>query len=151
MTRSAASSPKRLAAVPRSGAGLAARYALFALIATATNILVQAAVSRAYLGPYDFWVALAAGTAAGIIPKYLLDKRWIFGDASGGMRRHAGKFGLYTLTAVVTTVLFWAVEFAFDRLGGGPSSRYAGAVIGLAIGYFAKYRLDLKFVFGVNR
>lgn len=151
MTRLPAPPSKWLAAVPHSGTSLALRYALFALIATAANILTQAEVSATYRGPYDFWLALACGTAAGIIPKYLLDTRWIFGDRSTGVGPHARKFALYTLMALATTLLFWAVEFAFDRVGGGPSWRYLGAVVGLAIGYFAKYRLDLKFVFGRDR
>jgi putative flippase GtrA len=150
MTRSAAPPSKWLAAVPHSGASLALRYALFAAVATAANIAVQAAVAAAYRGPLAFWLALACGTAAGIAPKYALDKRWIFADPARGLGRHARKFALYTLMAAATTLLFWAVEFAFDRLGGAPW-RYVGAVVGLAAGYFAKYRLDLKFVFGDRR
>jgi putative flippase GtrA len=151
MTWQPAPPPSRwLAAVPHSGTSLALRYSLFAAIATGTNILTQAAVATVWRGPLAFWVALAAGTVAGIVPKYLLDKRFIFGDRSAGILPHARKFVLYTLMAVVTTALFWMIEFAFDRIGG-QGWRYAGAVVGLAIGYFAKYRLDLRFVFGGER
>jgi putative flippase GtrA len=48
---------------------------------------------------------------------------------------------------VVTTAVFWGFEFGFDHLFGTREMRYAGGVIGLAIGYVAKYQLDKRFVF----
>jgi putative flippase GtrA len=143
--------PKLHAAMPRSGASLAVRYALFAGIATGINVAVQALVSALYHGPFQFWIVLLCGTAAGIGPKYLLDKRWIFADSSAGMIRHARKFTLYQLTAVATTLLFWLIEFGFDRVGGDEYWRYVGAVIGLAAGYWTKYHLDRRYVFGAVR
>lgn len=94
---------------------------------------------------------MLCGTAAGVSPKYLLDKRWIFADPSAGIVRHARKFTLYVVTAVVTTLLFWATEFAFDRVGSGTYWRYVGAVIGLAAGYWTKYHLDRRYIFGVDK
>ena len=150
MARSAARASRWFEPLPHSPASLALRYALFALAAMTANIVVQALAAAAYRGPLALWAALACGTVAGILPKYHLDKRWIFGDRATGASTHAEKFTRYTLTAVGTTLLFWATEFAFDRLGGG-AWRYAGAALGLAIGYFAKYRLDQRFVFARAR
>ena len=48
---------------------------------------------------------------------------------------------------VVTTVIFWGVEFGFQAMIGTREMRYLGGVIGLAIGYLAKYRLDKRFVY----
>lgn len=143
--------PKWRTTRPRSGASLAVRYVLFAVVATSINVAVQALVSILYHGPFQLWIALVCGTAATIIPKYLLDKRWIFADPLVGLIHHARKFALYTLTAVVTTLLFWVIEFGFDCIGGGEYWRYAGAVIGLAAGYWTKYHLDRRYVFGAKR
>jgi putative flippase GtrA len=127
---------------------IAARYALFAAIATAINLAVQAIVLAVFDGPYHLAVAILFGTLAGIVPKYLLDKRWIFLDRSSGLDTHTRQFTLYTLLSVVTTVIFWVTETIFDRLGNGGPLHYLGAVIGLAIGYWTKYHLDRRLTFG---
>jgi hypothetical protein len=49
---------------------------------------------------------------------------------------------------VVTTAIFWGFEFGFDRLFQSKDMRYLGGLIGLAIGYWTKYRLDKRYVFG---
>lgn len=133
---------------PIGAVSLAARYALFAAIATAINLLAQFAVLSVYDGPYRLVIAMAVGTAAGILPKYLLDKRWIFQDSSTGLGNHARKLTLYTLLSVATTLIFWATETLFDWLGNGGPSHYVGAVIGLAAGYWIKYHLDRRITFG---
>ncbi|MEM1275567.1 MAG: GtrA family protein [Pseudomonadota bacterium] len=122
-------------------------YALFAVIATAVNLAVQ----RLSLGVYDapglgLTLAIGLGTLAGLVVKYLLDKRWIFADFSTGMRAHTTRFGLYTLMGVVTTAIFWGTEVAF-YLQWGEAMRELGAVIGLTIGYVIKYQLDRRYVF----
>ena len=48
---------------------------------------------------------------------------------------------------VFTTLIFWGFEILFDKLFEHELSKYAGAVIGLSIGYIVKYNLDKKFVF----
>ena len=76
----------------------------------------------------------------------MLDKVWIFYDRSASPVRDLRQFVLYKLLSVVTTVLFWAFEFAFHWLGGGEATRrYLGAVLGL--GYWAKYHLGRRLVF----
>jgi putative flippase GtrA len=129
------------------GVALVLRYAAFAAVATAVNLLVQAVILSLYAGRLHLLLALLAGTIAGLLPKYLLDKRWIFDDRSAGLDTHARKFTLYTLMSLGTTVIFWATEILFDRLGGGGRLHYLGAVIGLAIGYWAKYHLDRRITF----
>ena len=142
-------------ALRRQRAQLASRYVLFALIAGAVNIVAQAATLEmaalvSYDGPFRLTVAMAVGTVAGLLPKYLLDARWIFDARTKGVRGHARNLPLYTLTSVFTTFIFWGFEYLFDALGGGDW-RYVGAVIGLAIGYRVKYTLDRNFVFGSAR
>jgi putative flippase GtrA len=139
----------------RRRARLASRYVLFALIAGAVNIMAQAATLRlaallGYDGPVLLTGAMAVGTVAGLLPKYLLDARWIFGTEKQGARGHARNLPLYTLTSVFTTFIFWGFEYAFEAIGGGDW-RYAGAAVGLAIGYRVKYTLDREFVFGSAR
>lgn len=130
-----------------SGGALALRYAAFAVVATAANLATQ----RLLLGGGDtgprFALAVAAGTLVGLVVKYALDKRWIFADREGGLRAHGRKFTLYTAMGLVTTAIFWGAETAFWLAWRTDLAREAGAVLGLAVGYGAKYRLDRRFVF----
>ena len=126
---------------------LTQRYAAFAAVATALNVAAQCISSTLYTGSYELYAAIAAGTLAGLIAKYALDRRWIFHDRPTSPRGHAVKFTLYSLTGVLTTFIFWGTELVFAEMGDAPWLRYAGAVLGLAVGYTAKYRLDRRFVF----
>lgn len=126
---------------------LAARYVVFAAIATVANIGTQDAAGRLYAGPYTLYAAMAAGTLAGLVVKYILDKRWIFAYRTRGLAHEGWKFIVYTAMGLVTTLIFWGTELAFDAAFGTRGMRYAGAVLGLAVGYWTKYRLDKRFVF----
>jgi len=137
------------AARPR-GLSLVARYAAFAAVASAVNLLVQMAVMAVLQGPYALTAAMAAGTVAGLVPKFLLDKYWIFDDRAPGRARGLRQFILYGLLSVVTTLLFWAFEIAFHWLGDGGPLRYLGAALGLALGYWSKYHLDRRLVFAAR-
>lgn len=124
--------------------GLILRYAGFAVIAVLVNLAVQRGVLGLGLG---FVLALLAGTAAGLVVKYVLDKRWIFDDRSRGAGAHGKKFSLYTLMGAATTAIFWGAETGAWLIWGTETAREVGAVIGLSIGYVVKYRLDRRFVF----
>ncbi len=126
---------------------IALRYAAFAAFATAVNVATQYASATLYTGLHELYVAMAVGTLVGLVAKYILDRRWIFHDRPASPADHAARFTLYSLTGVLTTLVFWGTELAFVALGDAPWLRYAGAVFGLAIGYTAKYRLDRRFVF----
>lgn len=126
---------------------LASRYAAFAAAATAVNVAAQHASAMLYTGRYELYTAMAVGTLAGLAAKYVLDRRWIFHDRPASLRGHSVRFALYSLTGVLTTAIFWGTELAFAALGDALWLRYAGAVLGLAVGYALKYRLDRRFVF----
>lgn len=121
------------------------RYALFAVIATLANLGTQRAVLA--LDPGLFLPALLAGTAVGLVTKYLLDKRWIFYDAVRPLKEEGQLFTLYTVTGIGTTLIFWGSETAFWLVWGTQEMRELGAVIGLTIGYVVKFRLDRRYVF----
>jgi putative flippase GtrA len=126
---------------------LAVRYVLFASTASLVNLLIQFVVLSILAGPDRLLIAMIMGTIAGIVPKYFLDKRWIFRNPSAGFSNHARIFSIYTLLSVVTTLIFWATEALFDWLGHGGPLHYIGAIIGLAVGYWIKYHLDLRITF----
>lgn len=126
------------------------RYGLFAVIATLANLAVQRLVlsAAAPLAPgLSLALAIAAGTIAGLVLKYLLDKRWIFHDLSTGLATHGRKFALYTAMGVVTTCIFWGTETLFWLVWRSDAMREAGAVLGLTVGYVVKYNLDRRYVF----
>lgn len=127
-------------------------YSLFGAISTLVNLISQAFMHRLIppspgsLG-IGYWAALVVGTLTGLVVKYVLDKRWIFFDQSAGIGENGKKFVLYSLMGVITTGIFWGVQTGFFLLWKSREMLYLGAAIGLAIGYFVKYRLDKHFVF----
>lgn len=123
------------------------RYAAFAVLATVVNLATQRAVLLPGTTTLHLAAAMAAGTLAGLVTKYSLDKRWIFRDTGTGLRHHGRRFSRYTATGVVTTCLFWVTEATFWLIWRTEPMRELGAVTGLGIGYLLKYRLDRRFVF----
>ncbi|MFL4997887.1 MAG: GtrA family protein [Microvirga sp.] len=122
------------------------RYVVFAGIATLANLATQEAVVRvAPLSPLA--LSIVMGTATGFILKYLLDKKWVFDDGYSGHRRELQKITLYGVFSVFTTLVFWSFEVVFWVIWRTDFAKYTGAVIGLAIGYAAKFVLDRAFVF----
>jgi hypothetical protein len=122
-------------------------YAILAFIATCANIAAQELALRAYSGRWDVVLSVIAGTGTGLVTKYVLDKKYIFGFRARDVAHDSVTFALYTMTGVATTLVFWGFEFGFDHVFASKAMRYTGGVIGLAIGYFMKYRLDRRFVF----
>lgn len=122
-------------------------YAFLALIATAVNIGAQDLAVRAYQGPFAVLVSMIVGTGAGLVVKYILDKRYIFRFRARNAVHDSQTFMLYTLMGLATTIIFWGFELGFEYLFADKQMRYVGAVIGLSIGYVAKYYLDKRFVF----
>ena len=54
------------------------RYVVFAILATLVNLIIQRCVLWFGDGSAMLALALAAGTATGLLVKYFLDKHWIF-------------------------------------------------------------------------
>jgi putative flippase GtrA len=133
-----------------TGPALALRYAGFAVVATLANLGAQRLVLAGAdpVGPQRLAVAMAVGTIVGLVVKYLLDKRWIFYDATTGARAQGAQFALYSAMGLVTTAIFWATETLFWMVWGTDAAREIGAVLGLSVGYVTKYLLDRRYVFG---
>jgi putative flippase GtrA len=126
---------------------LALRYTACAVVATLINLATQWISFRVYRGMGELIIGIIAGTAMGLVSKYLLDKFWIFDDRSLGLAENLHKFGHYSLTGALTTAIFWSTETAFALVGDHEAMRYLGAAIGLSIGYLTKFHLDQRFVF----
>jgi len=126
---------------------LTIKYSFFAVIATLTNLAAQEVSVQLYTGIYSLYLAMLAGTFAGLVCKYLLDKHYIFGFKTNSAHENMRKFLIYGLTGVVTTILFWSFELSFEFWFDTKQARYLGAIIGLSIGYVVKYHLDKRYVF----
>ncbi len=133
---------------------LATKYALFAGISIAGNLLVQRLCFFVYetgvitlFIEYTIYIALFFGTGVGLVIKYILDKFFIFYYQVESKKEDFIKFMLYTLMGVFTTVIFWGTELAFNYFFTFDSAKYIGGFIGLVIGYTTKYFLDKNFVF----
>lgn len=123
------------------------RYVSFAVVATVANLATQRIVLMHGESGLHFTAAVGAGTIVGLVIKYVLDKRWIFYDLEAGLKSHSRRFSLYTAMGLFSTLIFWGTEAAFWWLWGTEMMREIGAILGLAVGYVIKYRLDRKFVF----
>jgi putative flippase GtrA len=126
---------------------IAIKYTIFAAISTLFNLLFQHLSFLVHTGFGSLYVAMLFGTLAGLVVKYILDKRFIFYHTPKDKKDDAKKFKLYSLMGVFTTIIFWGTEVAFNTLSQDPNAKYVGAVIGLSIGYVIKYFLDKKYVF----
>ena len=128
---------------------MALLYGLFALLSTAMNLGAQQIALMLLAGRVGdvLHASLLCGTVAGFASKYLLDKHFVFRDRSATGCDEARKLVFSGAFSVATTVIFWGCELGFLRAFGTPSAKYAGAVIGLAIGYAAKFILDRRFTF----
>lgn len=126
---------------------IAIKYSIFAVISTLFNLLFQYFSFQFYAGFGSLYVAMFFGTLAGLVAKYILDKKYIFYHTPKDKKDDAKKFVLYSFMGVFTTIIFWGTEIAFDALFQDSNAKYVGAVIGLSIGYVIKYFLDKKFVF----
>ncbi|MDO9266594.1 MAG: GtrA family protein [Sulfurimonas sp.] len=122
-------------------------YALFALFSTAVNIAFQYLSFLVYSGYLSLYIAMFAGTVAGLVLKYILDKKYIFFHKPKSKKDDGKKFFLYSLMGVFTTFIFWGFEIGFNYMFDNQNAKYIGAVVGLSIGYVVKYFLDKKFVF----
>lgn len=131
----------------RPAMSLVLRYSLFAVIATIVNLLVQELSLWVYSDRFALYVAILAGTLAGLYTKFILDKRYIFRFQTEGLGEHGKHFLLYSFMGVFTTMIFWGMELGFEFLFETKLMRYIGAVLGLSIGYWVKYQLDKRFVF----
>lgn len=125
-------------------------YVAFALIATGINLLTQWLFFELLIGWWVLYVALAFGTVAGLLTKYILDKKWIFNYRAISKSDDLNKFGLYSLMGASTTVIFWGTEMFFFHVLAFEGSQYVGGALGLGIGYIVKYFLDKRFVFKLN-
>lgn len=117
------------------------------MVAIGVNIGTQALAIALYDGPFDIALSMVAGTATGLVAKYLLDKAYIFRYVTRGKAHEARTFLLYTVMGIATTAVFWGTETAFHLIWKTDAMRYVGGVLGLAVGYAAKYALDKRFVF----
>jgi len=123
------------------------KYIIFCAIATLFNLFFQYFSFLLYSDFAALYIAMFVGTLAGLVVKYVLDKKFIFYHQVKGKIDDAKKFMLYSLMGVFTTIIFWGTEITFDAMFQAPNAKYLGAVIGLSIGYVIKYFLDKKFVF----
>jgi len=128
----------------------AIKYAVFAAISTAINLLGQYIGFLIYDGLFSLYFAMLLGTLAGLVSKYILDKKYIFYHQPKSRADDGKKFILYAVTGIFTTIIFWGTEITFDMLFSSHAAKYIGAVIGLSIGYVCKYFLDSHFIFRTN-
>jgi len=124
-------------------------YTMFAVVATLCNLGVQRVILLGGTEPVTLACAMFAGTLVGLTVKFSLDKRWVFGDQTTGFKPQSIQFAFYSFNGIFTTAIFWLSEAGFWLVWQTETMRETGAIIGLIIGYIAKFYLDHRFVFAV--
>jgi putative flippase GtrA len=128
-------------------ASLVSRYTVFALVSMAANLGAQKLSWWIYQDAYGVLLSVCVGTGVGLLVKYALDKAWIFRYEHRSVAHGIETFARYVAMGLATTAIFWAMEFIAQALFHTEAARLTGGALGLAIGYFAKYQLDKRFVF----
>ena len=116
----------------------------------ATNLAAQSFVMYFNNNSRTMLLSMLVGTGIGLVTKYILDKRYIFIFKAENLAHDGRLFLLYSVMGIVTTALFWIIEYGFEWIFATELMRYIGGAIGLIMGYLIKYRLDKQFVF-VNK
>jgi len=122
-------------------------YSLFAVSSIVINIGSQMISIAVYAGPFAIELSILVGTIVGLPLRYYLEKIYIFNFSSKNLSHDGQLFLLYSSMGLITTTVFWVTEYAFYLIFDSDMMRYVGGVIGLVIGFFAKYQLDKKYVF----
>ena len=125
---------------------IATRYILFAILSTLVNLFSQFLTFAILDYEHETYIAIANGTIAGLLVKYLLDKYYIF-NLNVKEYSSSNTFVPYILTSILTTIIFWFTELWFINYIQIPYTEYIGAIVGLSMGYTLKYFLDRDFVF----
>jgi len=125
---------------------IATKYILFAILSTIVNLFSQFLTFVILDYEYEIYIAIANGTIAGLLVKYLLDKYYIF-NLNVKEYSSSNTFVPYVLTSILTTIIFWITELWFINYIQIPYTEYIGAIVGLSMGYTLKYFLDRDFVF----
>ena len=124
------------------------KYVLFCLVAILVNLTIQR-IFLELIFEDNYIVALIFGTLTGLITKYFLYKNYIFKDFDHSLKNNSKKFTIYSENGFFTTIIFWGMESLFYFVYSTSFARELGAIIGLSVGYFLKFRLDKKYVFQV--
>ena len=87
---------------------------------------------------------MIAGSAAGLVFKYILDSSIVFeGKKSINIRT----FVIYASFGACITPVIWIVEVMFLNIFGTVFMRDVGAFLGLGLAYYIKYEMDKRYVF----
>ena len=122
-------------------------YIFFCILATFCNLFVQRVFLYSQNSSSNIINAILIGTIAGLIVKYVLDKIWIFNNYEKSIHKNVKYFLKYSFFGIATTLIFWSFELSFLYIWKSELAREIGAIIGLSIGYYIKYKLDKKYVF----
>ncbi|MCO8059956.1 GtrA family protein [Acinetobacter towneri] len=122
-------------------------YSLFALVAIIANFCAQELSLMLYGAAYALWVSIVVGTLVGLVVKFYLDKTYVFKFITKNNAQQGYVFLLYSVMGVLTTSIFWGMEWAFYLYFSTDVMKYVGGFLGLVLGYIAKYYLDKHFVF----
>ena len=133
--------------MPLSAFRILALYTLISALSIVINLSAQMLSMLGYKGANSVELSILVGTVASFPLRFLLEKRYIFNCRSRKLSQGGEMFVLYGGTSMITTLIFWGIEYSFHLACGSDVVRYVGAIVGLGIGFYVKYLLDKKYVF----
>ena len=101
---------------------LALKYTLFAAISIFANLVFQFISFQIYDSYAALYLAMGLGTLAGLVTKYIPDKKWIFYHTAKDKADDAKKFILYAAVGAFITAIFWITEIAIAYLIPNPNA-----------------------------
>ena len=118
-------------------------YFLFALLASIVNVIGQ----HIFLNYNEnLFFAVIAGSAAGLVFKYVLDSSIVF---EGKKPINIRTFIIYAFFRACITPIIWIVEVIFLNTFGTVFMIDVGAFLGLGLVYYINYEMDKRYVFEV--
>ena len=118
-------------------------YFFFALLASIVNVIGQHIF---LIYNESLFFAVIAGSAVGLVFKYVLDSSIVF---EGKKPINIRTFVIYAFFGACITPVIWIVEVIFLNIFGTVFMRDIGAFLGLALAYYIKYEMDKRYVFNI--
>lgn len=123
-------------------------YVVCVVISSAVNYIAQETCY--FLWPHVV-AAMLFGTAAALVVKYVLVKKYAFAFKPRNRTHEAKVFFVYGLLGAATTFLFWGIELGFHYYIFIPYSRQIGTVVGLIVCGYIKFIMDRDHVFNAKQ
>jgi len=124
---------------------MVSRYFCVASSSIVLNILIQFLSVQIYRGIFFIELSIIIATLLTMPTRYFIEKNYVF----YGLQKSSDSlsFSMYTFSAIVSTIIFWSIEYSFHLIYYSDLLRYLGGILGLSIGFIIKFFIDKLYIF----